>query len=305
MLTSKEWHQYYQHNANCVLDIPWQLGAELTADEIADISASLREFQAGESSEGKHLYRNAQLYADRTGDRDYVSAIGLFIAEEQRHARDLGRFLKLNGIPLVQTTFTDRVFRRMRGITRSLEISIAVLITAEIIAKPHYAAIRNATNSTILRRICDQLLRDEVRHVEFQAERLAILRAGRGRFRKTITAALQRFLFLGTVLIVWLLHRRALRRGEVSFLSWWQDNWREFNSAFAAKVSEPGLCASNPREPHRPQASSPPISIAHRLKSSCAARGRNSTRRIEDSATPRIGWSRGLFHLAVGELHIE
>jgi hypothetical protein len=248
VLTSQEWHQYYQHNATCLLDIPWHLGPELTADEIADISSSLREFQAGESSEGKHLYRNAQLYADRTGDRDYVSAIRLFIAEEQRHARDLGRFLKLNGIPLVQTTFTDRVFRRMRGITRSLEISIAVLITAEIIAKPYYAAIRNATNSTILRRICDQLLQDEVRHVEFQVERLAILRAGRGIFGKTITAVSQRFLFLGTVLIVWVFHRAALRRGGVSFVTWWQDNWREFNGAFALNISDADFFTARLRE---------------------------------------------------------
>jgi hypothetical protein len=91
MLTSEEWHRHYQQNAESLLEIPWHLGAELTADDIAGIASSLREFQAGESSEGKHLYRNAQLYADRTGDHEYVPAIRLFIAEEQRHARELGR----------------------------------------------------------------------------------------------------------------------------------------------------------------------------------------------------------------------
>src|SRR5436190_14598606 len=114
MPSSLEWRLYFEHNAGSLLDIPWQIGAELTLVEAAAIAQSLKEFQAGESSEGKHLFHYAQVYAQRTGDSEYIPAIRLFIAEEQRHARDLGRFLTLNGIPLVQTTFTDRVFRRLR-----------------------------------------------------------------------------------------------------------------------------------------------------------------------------------------------
>src|SRR5882672_11210484 len=98
MASSLEWRLYYDENARSLLDIPWQLGPELTRDEVAAISQSLRKFQAGESSEGKHLIQYARDYAEHTGDQEYVLAIRLFIAEEQRHARDLGRFLTLNDI---------------------------------------------------------------------------------------------------------------------------------------------------------------------------------------------------------------
>jgi rubrerythrin len=103
MPSSLEWRLYYERNAQSLLEIPWHIGPELTRDETAAIAQSLKEFQAGESSEGKHLFRHAQEYAERTGDQEYVSTIRLFIAEEQRHARDLGRFLAINHIALVPT----------------------------------------------------------------------------------------------------------------------------------------------------------------------------------------------------------
>ena len=115
MATSHEWRLHFESNAKSLLVIPWEHGAELTPDETSAIAKSLQEFQAGESSEGKHLFHHAQKYAERAGDAEYVEVIRLFISEEQRHARDLGRFLTLNNIPLVPTTFTDQVFRKLRN----------------------------------------------------------------------------------------------------------------------------------------------------------------------------------------------
>lgn len=241
MPSSLEWRRYYEQNALSLLDIPWDAGADLTADERAAIAQSLKEFQAGESSEGKHLFRSAQDYAARTGDVEYVVAIRLFIAEEQRHARDLGRFLTLNRIPLIRTTFADRVFRRLRTLIGSLEVSIAVLITAEIIAKVYYAVLRDATRSVILRRLCDQILRDELQHVQFQSEQLVKLRAGRSRAGMAATMGAQRFLYLGTVLFVWFTHRRAMRRGGMTCGAWWTSCWREFRAAF--EHAAPGLAS--------------------------------------------------------------
>lgn len=234
MPTSLQWRLYFEENARSLLEIPWDLGSELTPQEAEAVSRSIREFQAGESSEGKHLFRYAQEYARQTGDQEYVQSVRLFIREEQRHARDLGRFLKLNGIPLVRTTFTDRVFRKLRNLFGGLEISVAVLITAEIIAKVYYAALQQATRSVILRRLCDQILRDELRHVQFQAEQLARLRAGRSRSGRAATMGLQRFLYMGTVLVVWHFHRQAIRRGGMSFGHCWRSCWKEFNQAFGA-----------------------------------------------------------------------
>ncbi|MSS73058.1 MAG: ferritin-like domain-containing protein [Candidatus Latescibacteria bacterium] len=204
----------------------------MTRDEGAAIAQSLKAFQAGEGSEGKHLLRYAGEYAKRTGDQEYVAAIRLFIAEEQRHARDLGRFLTLNAIPLAHTTFTDRVFRRLRNLIGSLEVSIGVLVTAEMIANVYYAVVREATRSIVLRRLCEQILRDEVRHVQFQAEQLGKLRTDRSWVGMAVTMNLHYFLYLGTVWVVWLTHCRAIRRGGLGCFGWWKSCWAEFREAF-------------------------------------------------------------------------
>lgn len=237
MPSSREWREYFEHNAQSLLEIPWQQGAELTDEEREAIARSLREFQAGESSEGRHLMAYARRYAEQTGDHDYVPALRLFIGEEQRHSRDLARFLLANGIPLVPTTPTDTVFRWMRNLLGNLEVSIAVLITAELIARVYYAALRDATESVVLRRLCEQILRDELRHVQFQAEQLSRLQAGRLQLGLGLTSAAQRILMLGTILVVWPFHRRALKRGGMNFFSWWSRCWAVYQEAFAAPVS--------------------------------------------------------------------
>src|SRR5205823_6297111 len=130
---------------------------------------------------------------------------------------DLARFLAINAIPLAESTFPDRVFRLLRHLLGTLEISIAVLITAEIIAQVYYAALREATKSLIVRRLCEQILRVEASHVEFQAEQLAKLRARRGHVLYGLTVIAQRILFLGTCLVVWVFHRRAFEAGGQNF----------------------------------------------------------------------------------------
>lgn len=231
MRSSLDWRVYYEDNARSLLSIPWRLGPELTEDERTAICSSVQAFQAGESSEGRHLFQSAKRYSERSGDVEYLQAIRLFIAEEQRHARDLARFLQLNGIPLVKTTFTDRIFRRLRKLFGSLEISISVLITAEIIAKVYYAALKEATNSIVLQTLCTQILQDEHCHVEFQAEQLGRLRAGRPWIGLKGTTALQRFLFLGTCLVVWIFHHQVFRKSGYNFRKYWHNNWMEFEGA--------------------------------------------------------------------------
>lgn len=232
MRSSHYWREYYEQNAQALLDIPWHVGGDLTDGERKAIASSVQGFQAGESSEGHHLFRYAQEYVDKSGDHEYVSVIKLFIAEEQRHARDLARFLQLNEIPLLKTTFPDRVFRRLRHMFGGLEISIGVLITAEIIAKVYYAVLKNATDSSILRTLCDQILRDEQKHVEFQAEQLGKLRSRRKRIFQWVTMGMQRFLYWGTCIVVWQFHKKAIRKGGFNFRQFWRFCWSEFNDAF-------------------------------------------------------------------------
>ncbi len=230
LLSSREWLTYFRTNATSLLEIPWDCGAEISDDERSAIAGSVQEFQLGESSEGRHLLRAAHEYAFRTGDHDYAHALRLFIAEEQRHARELGRFLTLAGVPLKRWTWPDQVFRWLRH-RAGLEVSIAVLVTAEVIAKVYYRALRDATGSRVLRRLCDQILSDEVEHVRFQTQRLAMIRSGRSARYLAAAHGLQRFLFAGTCLVVWCKHARALRAGAMGFRAFWRLGWHEMNQA--------------------------------------------------------------------------
>lgn len=234
--SSGHWAAYFRENDRALLDLPWHDGASVTATELEAIAESVKEFQLGESSEGRNLITAARRYAAQSGDAAYVEALLLFIAEEHRHARDLGRFLDLAGVPRARHSWADAVFRWLRR-GAGLETSIVVLVTAEVIAKVYYAALREATASPLLRRLCDQILSDEVAHVQFQTERLAILRAGRRRPLIVLGAALHRFLLAGTCVVVWHKHGRAMKAGGYGFVRFWRNTWREMRDAL--KTADP------------------------------------------------------------------
>ncbi len=239
--TSLEWCAYYAANA-VAANVPWTSTVRLTHDERQAIAASVQEFQLGESSEGRHLHAAARAYATRTGDYAYVSAIEAFIREEQRHARDLGRFLMAEGIPLTKESWPDVVFRWLRR-GADLEVTVSVLVTAEIIAQLYYAALHSATQSPVLRALCDRILADEAAHVRFQAERLAMVRTGRGPVAVALAVAAQRVLFAGAALVVWSGHRSVMTRGGFSFRRYWRECWARFGDA--AALMEPLPAASD------------------------------------------------------------
>src|SRR5947208_13244130 len=150
---SSRWREYFRCNAANLMRIPWELGVPLTTAEREAIGPSLQQFQLGESSDGCRFFELARAYAAASGDVQYFPALRRFIAEEQRHGRDLGRVLDLADIPRITHCWADCFFRfiRKRG---GLEWSISILVTAEIIAQIYYIALRDATDSLVLRRLC-------------------------------------------------------------------------------------------------------------------------------------------------------
>jgi hypothetical protein len=213
--TSREWCEYFAYNGTRLLAIPWEVGVEFTPAERQSVAKSLQIFQLGETGEGRHIRREADRYAARTGDADYPAALQLFIAEEHRHAALLGRVLDLAGIPRLHRQWSNGVFRKLRHLA-GLELAICVLLTAELIATIYYAALRGATRSIVLRRVCEQILRDEAMHVRFQSERLAELRRDRKRWTAHGSAALQAAFFVVTCTVFWISHRQVLSAGGFS-----------------------------------------------------------------------------------------
>lgn len=232
--STQEWVDHFRWNGSVAMRVPWHIGPDLSDEERVAIAHSIQMFQLGENSEGRHLMRYAKVWAERTGDTAYPEAIRMLIVEEQRHAGVLARFMEINGIVRITRGCSDGIFRRARNLFGSLEISISVLVTAEIIAKIYYPALSAATSSTVLQTICEQIHREEIAHVEFQTEQLARIRAGRSALGTWATRFLHRLLFYPTLMVVGLSHRKALRRGGLSHWQFFARCHHEFVRDLAA-----------------------------------------------------------------------
>ncbi|GIP29410.1 hypothetical protein J23TS9_45400 [Paenibacillus sp. J23TS9] len=228
MKNTSKWVQYFASNNQNLKYIHWDDNYKLTTKERETVIKSIQQFQLGENSEGKHLIKRAQEYVQKTKDEDYYLALIEFIKEEQRHARDLGRFMRAQGIPPLRKHWVDNIFRRFRR-NASLEQSIIVLVTAEIIAKIYYKALQKSTKSKVLIDLCDQILCDEGKHVQFQSETLHKLSQNRSAFFNRIVYILRRCLFEGTLIIVWYQHKPVFKAGGYKLKSYYYECRYEFN----------------------------------------------------------------------------
>ena len=158
--SSRRWCDYFHRQRAVLLAIPWEHGIDLSPMELAIVAPSLREFQQGEGLEGRHFFCCVRAYAEHSGDHDYAEAHRLFMAEEQRHAQDLAHFLTLAGIPLLTERSSFNFLFCWLGSRGGIELTLAIIAQVEVIAQVYYAALRRATGSELLRRLCTQILRD-------------------------------------------------------------------------------------------------------------------------------------------------
>jgi hypothetical protein len=275
--TSAEWVAYFRVNAARRRPVPWEAGVGATADELAVVLWSMRAWQLGETSDGRHLLSAARRYAAAEGDPAFVTAVELFIAEEQGHGRDLGRFLDLAGVPRATADWGDGLFRRLRYALPLMEVWATPVVMVEAHAVVYYAAVRRATRSAVLRAVCEQILADEGPHLRFQCERLAVLHRRRWRWARALTMGCHRLLFAAITLAVWAGHRRALRAGGLTFGRFWRTAWGrmrrlwakadpagyEWNATPAPPASRtetapPAACRPHPSRPRTPASVGPP-----------------------------------------------
>jgi (E)-4-hydroxy-3-methyl-but-2-enyl pyrophosphate reductase len=228
--TSLGWIVYFRKNRENRLPIAWETLPEITSEERRAIGRSIQIFQRGESGRGRHFLKCARRHARAIGDPDYVTALQLFIEEEQRHASDLERVLDAIELPCLERDWTDSCFRWLRK-RAGLDLMISTLLAAEVLAMVYYPALARATSSPALRALCRQILRDEVSHIRFQTQRLCELRQKQSSRRRKIKLLLQRILLGATSLVVWSTHRGVFRSARVSFRDYRKHCRREWNKA--------------------------------------------------------------------------
>src|SRR2546423_1480664 len=97
------WQTYFENNRNHRLEIPWDRDLTIGPELRPHLIRSLQRFQLGESGEGLHLRRKAKVVRDSS----YENAIGLFIGEENEHARLMAIVLQKLGAPLLRHHWSD------------------------------------------------------------------------------------------------------------------------------------------------------------------------------------------------------
>ena len=198
---------HFQANRRQRAVLPWAETYRLSPAELRAVRASLQTFQRGEGTGGDHLLALAQRWAAP----DYAAAMRLFIAEEEGHADMLGRFMDQQDIPRLRAHWLHEVFRHV-GRPLGLGHMVQVILTAEVVATIYYQALAEATQSALLRDICQRILHDEEMHLTFHCLAVPQL-TSRHPLSRWLWRQLYRGLMAGTALTVYLASRRTFRAG--------------------------------------------------------------------------------------------
>lgn len=239
-MDSKAWLAYFRRNADNNLALAWDDPHALTDAERAAITDSMQAFQIGEASEGKTLLRFAETFAQQAHDPAYVESVKFFIREENRHSGYLRTFMQEHAIPRARTQWSDGVFRVLRRLA-GLELSIRVLVTAEMIARVYYPALGAATKSPKLALICRRMATEEGIHVRFQMGAVGRLKARRSRFGAWLGDVGHGVLMAATTLVVWHDHHTVLRAHHATYASFLRAAWAVFTDGLQDSAAPAAL----------------------------------------------------------------
>lgn len=218
-----DWLFYFEYNNSHLLKLDFTENQELTSDEIHLIAPSIRAFQIGEGSDGRHLNRVVENFADKADYPQYKKIMDWFIIEENRHSQTLKKYMEIYNISSAKALWLDNVFRLLRRLM-GLECEVIVLVTAEMIALSYYSALSNATNSILLKTICRQMLNDELKHVVLQSDTLNRISKGRGAIFNNAVRKIRKILMRLTCFVVFFKYKNLFAAGGYSYKKFKSDS---------------------------------------------------------------------------------
>ena len=210
------WIEYFKYNNSHLLKLDFNNNTELSNEEKTLITPSIKAFQIGEGSEGKHLMKVVEKFALKNNYKDYIEIMKWFIAEENRHSQTLKKYMEIYNIKPVDKLWIDNVFRMLRKIM-GLECEIIILVTAEMIALSYYTALSNVTNSKLLKTICSQMLNDELKHVVLQSDTLHRISKNRNKFLNKLVRNLRKIIMRITSFVVWHKYKNIFIKGDYTY----------------------------------------------------------------------------------------
>ena len=225
--TSLYWKNHFSVNLQ-KQRVNWILDPSLNADEKEKILYSMKAWQLGETSDGRHLLSAASSYAEKIDDTEYVNAVKLFIKEEQKHGSNLGKYIDSIGEQRLKSDWGDTLFRKVRYFNRSMELWTITVIIVESAAQIFYTALRDATQCALLKSICNDILIDEAHHIKFQNERMFIIFREKSFYNKAFSLLFYSTLFFLTIHAIWFAHKKAFLAGNVTRKDFMREMYYKF-----------------------------------------------------------------------------
>jgi len=225
--TSLYWKNHFTVNLQ-KQRVDWSLAPSITEIQKEKILYSLKAWQLGETSDGRHLLAAASSYAAKTGDPEYVNSVKLFIKEEQKHGNNLGKYIDRIGEQRLKRDWGDTLFRKVRYFNRSMELWTFTVIIVESAAQIFYTALRDATNCTLLKSICNDILIDEAHHIKYQNERMYIIFREKSFYNKALSLLFYSTLFFLTIHAIWFAHKKAFVAGNISRKDFMREMYYKF-----------------------------------------------------------------------------
>ena len=206
------WQRWSAHfSQNTAEDaLPWQAPPCLPDQKRRALVTSLAVFQLGESGDGTALRRFARRLRDDPRFRGYESTLGQFIGEENRHSRVLARLVSRLGGELIETQWTNFVFRKARRLI-NLEFELQIMMTAELIAEAYYGLLREHVEDPCVQGACERILRDEVQHLCFHIDFFTLRQATWWPWLVALWRTQFRSVFWLTSQVVWRDHRACFQ----------------------------------------------------------------------------------------------
>ena len=156
-MNAQQWIRHFENNRRAFDEPDWS--SEILANSpLADdprlplLIRSLATFQLGESGGGTRLLRFVE--RETGAGNDYLSAMELFVAEEQYHAELLAHVILYLDGELLSHHWMNGIFRRARSLV-NLEFNVQVLLTAELIAEAYYGFLHRHVDHHQHPRIAD------------------------------------------------------------------------------------------------------------------------------------------------------
>lgn len=219
----EEWIAYFHSNRGHMTAIQFEGYATLSPAEKRIIYGSISRLQSGESSSGKKFIKKST-QMDNPG---YTQAVRYFVKEEQDHAFILGKFMTQEKISFRKNDLVDTLFRAARNFDNLFQ-TVHVLLTAEILGMNYYASLKRTTHSKSLQAICGRILRDEVKHIQFQALALRELYKKQSLFQQKVSLYYRRISFYMAAVIFYLLFFKVMETSGLTFVTYLKKVRRNF-----------------------------------------------------------------------------